>query len=78
MAQEVELLVRATSDDPERLKGRIMTLTEVGEVADHEEHITPDENPRGFDMGLTLKGARRSDVEELLLGVDGVEMVSLT
>jgi len=78
MADEKKLMVTVKTADVGRLIRRIATLDEVEDVEEHEEVDTDSGVIAGwpeFDMLVKCgHGARKSNVEELLLGVKGVEV----
>ena len=79
MAKEVKILVTAKTDDVERLMNRIEILKEVTLAEEHEEADTDSKVISGwpeFDMLVKLKSGAptRAEIEELLTGVNGVEV----
>ena len=75
MAQEVQILVTAKTSDLNRLCKRIETLSEVTETEEYEETRAV---PPGDILVTCGPTARKTDVEELLLGVEGVKIKMLT
>ena len=72
MAQVVTIVVTAATNDVDRLCKRLEMLSDVEEAKEMEAE---DGGTLGADLLVTCPGSvRNSDVEELLKGIEGVEV----